>query len=192
MTFARGLRAILRQDPNIVMIGEIRDTETAEIAVRASLTGHLVLSTIHTNDSISTITRLIDMGIEPFLVAASLSGIVSQRLVRRICRDCEQSQQPTIREKEIFAKRNLTIERVTRGKGCGNCSMTGYKGRIAIHELLVVDEQIRRMIMDNRSVSEIREVAVEKGTIFLIDDGLMKVKQGLTTTEEVLRVAISD
>ncbi|GAB6992009.1 GspE/PulE family protein [Paenibacillus pini] len=192
MTFAKGLRAILRQDPNIVMVGEIRDMETAEIAVRASLTGHLVLSTIHTNDAISTITRLIDMGVEPFLVAASLSGIVSQRLVRRICQECKITDTPTEREKEIFEKRGMQINAIARGKGCGTCNMTGYKGRIAVHEVLVIDDEIRRMIMNNRSIEEIKDIAVSKGTIFLIDDGLMKVKEGYTTTEEVLRVAISE
>lgn len=192
MTFAKGLRAILRQDPNIVMVGEIRDTETAEISVRASLTGHLVLSTIHTNDAISTITRLIDMGIEPFLVAASLSGVVAQRLVRRICQECKTIHTPTNREKEIFEKRGLQVDTIARGKGCGACNMTGYKGRIAIHEILVIEDEIRRMIMNNRSIEEIRQIAVNTGTIFLMDDGLMKVKEGYTTTEEVLRVAISE
>lgn len=192
MTFAAGLRAILRQDPDIVMVGEIRDQETAEIAIRASLTGHLVLSTIHTNDSISTITRLIDMGVEPFLVASSITGIVSQRLVRRICRDCQQEQEPTLREKEIFAKRGMEIDKVIRGRGCGSCNMTGYKGRLAVHELLMVNEEMRRSIMNNEPVSNIREIAVKNNMIFLIDDGLLKVKQGLTTTEEVLRVAISE
>ncbi|SMF84841.1 type IV pilus assembly protein PilB [Paenibacillus uliginis N3/975] len=192
MTFAKGLRAILRQDPNIVMVGEIRDTETAEISVRASLTGHLVLSTIHTNDAISTITRLIDMGIEPFLVAASLSGVVAQRLVRRICQECKTIHMPTNREQEIFKNRGLQVDTIARGKGCGACNMTGYKGRIAIHEILVIDDEIRRMIMNNRSIEEIRQIAVNKGTIFLLDDGLMKVKEGYTTTEEVLRVAISE
>jgi type IV pilus assembly protein PilB len=192
MTFAKGLRAILRQDPNIVMVGEIRDTETAEIAVRASLTGHLVISTVHTNDSISTITRLSDMGIEPFLVASSLAGVVSQRLIRRVCQDCQTVQEPTQRELDIFKRKGLDITQIVRGKGCGTCNMTGYKGRIAIHEILVIDEDIRRMIMNNRPMSEIKEFAIQKETIFLIDDGLLKVKQGLTTTEEVLKVAISD
>lgn len=192
LTFASGLRSILRQDPDIVMIGEIRDTETAEIAVRASLTGHLVLSTLHTNDSIGTIARLTDMGVEPFLVAASLSGVVAQRLVRRVCRDCKQTFKATEREKEIFAKRGIKIEAVSRGKGCGMCNMTGYKGRIALHEVLVVDEHIRQLIMNNRPIVEIREYAMKNGTIFLIDDGFLKVKQGLTTTEEVLRVAINE
>jgi type IV pilus assembly protein PilB len=189
LTFASGLRSILRQDPDVVMVGEIRDTETAEIAVRASLTGHLVLSTLHTNDSIGTIARLTDMGIEPFLVAASLSGVVAQRLIRKVCRDCKQTFMVTEREKEIFMKRGIKIEAVSRGKGCGNCNMTGYKGRIAIHEILVIDEPIRQLIMNNRPILELRDHAMKSGTIFLIDDGFLKVKQGLTTTEEVLRVA---
>ncbi|ANC78585.1 type II secretion system protein GspE [Fictibacillus phosphorivorans] len=192
LTFASGLRSILRQDPDIVMIGEIRDTETAEIAVRASLTGHLVLSTLHTNDSIGTIARLTDMGVEPFLVAASLSGVIAQRLVRRVCRDCKQTFKATEREKEIFAKRGIKIESVSRGKGCGMCNSTGYKGRIALHEVLVVDEHIRQLIMNNRPIVELRDYAMKNGTIFLIDDGFLKVKQGLTTTEEVLRVAINE
>lgn len=192
MTFAAGLRAILRQDPDIVMVGEIRDTETAEIAVRASLTGHLVLSTVHTNDSVSTVTRLIDMGLEPFLVASSLSGVVAQRLVRRICRDCRQDVAPTEREKHIFANRGMKVTSVSRGKGCPTCNMTGYKGRLAIHEILVVDEMMKKMIMNNRSINDIKEYAVQAGTIFLIDDGLLKVKQGVTTTEEILRVVSGD
>ncbi|MGO4888581.1 GspE/PulE family protein [Anaerobacillus sp. MEB173] len=192
MTFAKGLRAILRQDPDIVMVGEIRDQETAEIAVRASLTGHLVLSTLHTNDSIGTITRLVDMDIEPFLIASSLAGVVSQRLVRRICRDCQESYQATEREKEIFKKRGLSVDTLKRGRGCHSCNMTGYRGRLAIQEVLKVDEQIKGFIMNNRPVSEIRHYALKSGTIFLIDDGLLKVKQGLTTTEEVLRVTLSD
>lgn len=188
MTFAAGLRSILRQDPDIIMVGEIRDGETAEIAVRASLTGHLVLSTVHTNDSVSTIMRLVDMGLEPFLVAASLSGIVAQRLVRRICRDCKEEHEASDREKQIFASRGINIEKVYRGRGCPMCNMSGYKGRIAIHEVLTIDDTIKKMIMNNQTVDKIKEYALKKGTIFLIDDGLLKVKQGLTTTEEVLRV----
>ncbi|MFE7063088.1 GspE/PulE family protein [Sutcliffiella sp. NPDC057660] len=192
MTFAKGLRAILRQDPNIIMVGEIRDKETAEVAIRASLTGHLVLSTLHTNDSISTITRLIDMKVEPFLVGSSVNGVLAQRLVRKVCRDCMKQDEPTVREKEIFAKRGLTIELISRGKGCGTCNMTGYKGRLAIHELLVINDDMRKVIMNNQPISRIRELAYENDTVFLIDDGLMKVKQGLTTTEEILRVALQE
>lgn len=192
MTFAKGLRAILRQDPNIIMVGEIRDRETADVAVRASLTGHLVLSTLHTNDSLGTITRLIDMGVEPFLVASSLSGVVAQRLVRRVCRDCGQLQEPTVRELEIFAKRGISVDKVNRGKGCGTCNMTGYKGRVAIHELLVLNDDMKRAIMNRESYTTLRELAIKYETIFLIDDGLLKVQQGLTTTEEILRVTTAE
>ncbi|MFB3160718.1 ATPase, T2SS/T4P/T4SS family [Neobacillus sp. 179-J 1A1 HS] len=190
MTFAAGLRSILRQDPNIIMVGEIRDKETAEIAVRASLTGHLVLSTLHTNDSLGTVTRLIDMGVEPFLIASSLTGIVAQRLVRKVCRVCAEEQEPTQREKEIFARRRLKIDKIVRGKGCPSCNMTGYKGRVALHEVLVLNDDMRRIIMNDDSFQRLKEQAIKNKTIFLIDDGLLKVKQGLTTTEEVLRVAI--
>ncbi|MEI2664587.1 GspE/PulE family protein [Rossellomorea sp. LJF3] len=190
LTFATGLRSILRQDPNIIMVGEVRDRETAEVAIRASLTGHLVLSTIHTNDSLSTVSRLIDMGVEPFLVATSVSGIVAQRLVRKVCRDCAREDAPSNREKEIFERRGMTIDRIVRGKGCASCNMTGYKGRMAIHEVLVVNDEMKRIIMNNQSLNTLREVALKNKTIFLLDDGLFKVKQGLTTTEEILRVAI--
>lgn len=192
MTFAAGLRAILRQDPNIIMVGEIRDKETAEVAIRASLTGHLVLSTLHTNDSIGTITRLVDMGVEPFLVASSLSGVVAQRLVRRVCRDCAKTMEPSKREIEIFAKRGMKIDQVVKGAGCSSCNMTGYKGRVAIHEVLVIDDTMRRVIMNGESFSRLREIAIQNKTIFLVDDGLIKIKQGITTTEEVLRVALPD
>ncbi|KIL53328.1 type II secretion system protein E [Jeotgalibacillus alimentarius] len=190
LTFAKGLRAILRQDPNIIMVGEIRDQETAEVAIRASLTGHLVLSTIHTNDSLSTVTRLFDMGVEPFLIASSLSGVVAQRLVRKVCRDCAEKHEASVSEKEIFAKRGIKIETVYKGRGCTSCNMTGYKGRIAIHEVLMIDEAMRNIILNRESFSKLREVAIKNKTIFLIDDGLLKVKQGITTTEEIMRVAI--
>lgn len=190
MTFAAGLRSILRQDPNIIMVGEIRDRETAEVAIRASLTGHLVLSTLHTNDSIGTVTRLIDMGVEPFLLASSLSGIVAQRLVRKVCRDCTENQEPSKHEIEIFAKRGMKIDKISRGKGCSSCNMTGYKGRIALHEVLVINDEMSRAMMNGESFQKLKELACKNKTIFLIDDGLLKVKQGLTTTEEVLRVAI--
>ncbi len=190
MTFAAGLRSILRQDPNIIMVGEIRDKETADVAIRASLTGHLVLSTLHTNDSIGTVTRLMDMGVEPFLLASSLSGVVAQRLVRKVCRDCAETQEPTKREIEIFSKRGMKIEKITRAKGCASCNMTGYKGRVALHEVLVINDDMSRAMMNGESFKSIKELAVKNKTIFLLDDGLIKVKQGLTTTEEVLKVAI--
>ena len=192
LSFAAGLRSILRQDPDIVMVGEIRDKETADISIRASLTGHLVLSTIHTNDSIASITRLMDMGIEPFLVTASLNAVIAQRLIRRVCRDCREIQPATIREKDIFQRRGISIETIARGTGCSQCNMSGYKGRMAIHEVLVVDDAIKDVINRGGTAAEIRKIAVANKTIFLIDDGLIKVKEGMTTTEEVLRVAMSD
>ena len=192
MTFATGLRSILRQDPDIVMIGEMRDFETAQIAVRASLTGHLVLSTLHTNSAVAALTRLIDMGVEPFLISSSLSGVVAQRLVRRVCRDCQRIEAPTEREKEIFAEANIDITQVKRGRGCGSCNNTGYRGRIAIHEVLTIDDEIRQLIMQSASAAKIRNYVRKEGMKFLLDDGLRKVKEGLTTTEEVLRVATID
>lgn len=189
MTFATGLRSILRQDPDIVMIGEIRDLETAQIAIRASLTGHLVLSTLHTNSAVAALTRLTDMGIEPFLITSSLTGVVAQRLVRRVCRDCEQTVEPTEREKKIFSQVNMEINEVKRGLGCGSCNNTGYRGRIAIHEVLTIDDEIRKLIMESASAAKIRAFVKNRGMKFLLEDGLDKVKQGLTTTEEVLRVA---
>ncbi|MDP4170422.1 MAG: ATPase, T2SS/T4P/T4SS family [Bacillota bacterium] len=190
MTFAAGLRSILRQDPNVIMVGEIRDKETVEVAIRASLTGHLVLSTLHTNDSLGTVTRLLDMGVEPFMLASSLSGIVAQRLVRRVCRDCKEEQEPTKREIDIFMRRGMKIEKIIRGTGCSSCNMTGYKGRIALHEVLVVNDEMKRLLMNNEPLQRLKESAMKHKTVFLIDDGLLKVKQGMTTTEEVLRVAI--
>mgnify|MGYP001171389129 CR=1 FL=1 len=190
LTFASGLRSILRQDPDIVMVGEIRDTETAEIAIRASLTGHLVLSTIHTNDAVSAVSRLVDMGIEPFLISSSLVCVVAQRLVRLVCRDCGEEVPATEREKEIFSSRGLTIDTVRRGRGCPGCGRSGYRGRTAIHELLIIDSQIREMISNAHPAGEIRRYVQEKGMKFLIDDGLLKVRDGITTTEEVLRVAV--
>ncbi|BAQ11589.1 type II secretory pathway, atpase pule/tfp pilus [Bacillus sp. OxB-1] len=190
LTFAAGLRSILRQDPDVVMVGEIRDRETVEIAIRAALTGHLVLSTIHTNDSIASITRLLDMGVEPFLVTSSLNAVIAQRLIRRVCRDCRKEMAATAREKEIFAKRGLEIETVMRGSGCPSCNMTGYRGRVAIHEVLVINDAIRDIINNNGSIAELKDAAIRNKTIFLIDDGLLKVKQGITTTEEVLRVSL--
>ncbi len=189
LSFANGLRSILRQDPNIIMIGEIRDTETAQIAVRASLTGHLVLSTIHTNDSIGTVTRLVDMGIDPFLVASSLSGVVAQRLVRKSCRECGEWQEPTDREKKLFEMANVNIERVFVPKGCPMCNFKGYSGRIAIFEILEITDEIRAIINKDGTEQEIRDVALRIGTKFLIQDGFEKVKEGITTTEEILRVA---
>jgi type IV pilus assembly protein PilB len=189
LTFASGLRTILRQDPNIIMVGEIRDRETAEIVVRASLTGHFVLSTVHTNDAFSTINRLIDMGVEAFLVASSLTGVISQRLIRKVCTDCSYVSPPTVREVELVRSYGYEIKQIVRGKGCTQCNFTGYKGRTAVHEVFIVDDEIRRMIMDYKPTSEIRAVARQKGTRFLVEDGIQKVVEGISTIEEVLRIA---
>jgi type IV pilus assembly protein PilB len=191
LTFAAGLRSILRQDPNIVMVGEIRDTETASIAVRASLTGHLVLSTLHTNDAISTVMRLQDMGVEPYLTASSMIGVVAQRLVRRVCPDCKESYAPTEQEAIMLGSHGIQVNNLSRGKGCGNCNHTGYRGRIAIHEVLMIDDAMRRVITDSASMGELREVAKQQGMIDLLADGLSKVGQGLTTIQEVMRETVA-
>ncbi|OXS75429.1 type II secretion system protein GspE [Lysinibacillus sp. KCTC 33748] len=193
LTFAAGLRSILRQDPDIVMIGEIRDFETAQIAVRASLTGHLVLSTLHTNSAVESISRLQDMGIEPFLLSSSLVGIMAQRLVRRICRDCGEDYAFTKHELEIMHKNG--IEGVThgrRGRGCPSCNQTGYRGRMAIHEILPIDRNIKEMILSRSSDSAMRDYMKQEGYYTLLVDGLLKVVEGQTTTSEVLRVANAD
>ncbi|MCT4778760.1 MULTISPECIES: GspE/PulE family protein [Exiguobacterium] len=192
LTFASGLRSILRQDPNVVMVGEIRDIETAEISIRASLTGHLVLSTLHTNSAVSSITRLIDMGVEPFLVAASVTGLIAQRLVRRVCRDCGEVQPLSKREEELFAQEGISATTVMRGRGCSSCNMTGYRGRLAIQEVVMVDESLRRMIMNQSTESEITMYVRSQGQRLLLADGLAKVAQGITTTEEILRTVISE
>ncbi len=190
-TFARGLRAILRQDPDIIMIGEIRDSETAEIAIRAALTGHLVLTTLHTNDAAGAITRLIDMGIEPFLLASSLIGVLAQRLVRVICPKCKEKYEPP---KAIYEKLNPEKDGTIsfcRGKGCLYCRQTGYKGRIGIFELMAINESIRELITRARPSAEIKEAAITGGMKTLQQDGFEKVAAGITTLEEVLRVTYS-
>lgn len=188
LTFASGLRSILRQDPNIIMIGEIRDTETAQIAVRASLTGHLVFSTIHTNDSPGTVTRLIDMGIDPFLVASSLVGVVAQRLVRRTCRECGEWKPASEREKILFKNVGLEVEKVFAPRGCPICNFKGYTGRIAIFEILEINDEIRHIINKGGTEQDIKQAAYKYGFKTLVQDGFEKVIQGITTTEEVLRV----
>lgn len=187
-TFATYLRSILRQDPDVIMIGEIRDQETAEIAVRSATTGHLVLSTVHTNDAPGVITRLIDMGIEPFMVASSVTGVVSQRLVRRICSHCRYPYTPSPAEMAFAGIENPNVV-LYAGKGCDRCNNTGYRGRIAIHELLTVTPAIQRLILKNPSNDELRQVALREGMISLKDDGIEKVQQGVTTIKEIMRVA---
>ncbi|SFM06131.1 GspE/PulE family protein [Salibacterium qingdaonense] len=192
LTFAAGLRSILRQDPNIVMVGEIRDAETAEIAIRASLTGHLVFTTLHTNSAVAAVPRLIDMGVEPYMVASSLTGVNAQRLVRTICPDCREPYEPNEMEKELFEKRGLSAGPVYIGRGCSSCNQTGYRGRAAIHELLEMDDTMRNMLMNYKTAADLRTYAMQEGMIFLMDDGLLKVKKGWTTVEEVLRVAVDE
>ncbi len=186
ITFANGLRGILRQDPDIIMVGEIRDKETADIAIQAALTGHLVFSTLHTNDAASALTRLIDMGVEPFLASSSVIGIVAQRLIRLICDKCKESFQPS---DDILKELGQPVStRFYRGKGCPQCQGSGFKGRKGIFELLVLTEEIRGLVDEKRSADEIRKTAIELGMTTLRDDGLIKAQQGLTTLEEVLRV----
>ena len=190
LTFAMGLRHILRQDPNVVMVGEIRDSETAEIAIRASLTGHLVFSTLHTNDAPSAFTRLIDMGIEPFLVASSVEAVMAQRLVRTICKHCkaEQVVSRDYLRKIGFPAADIETAKVWHGAGCEECRQQGYQGRKGIYELLIVTEAIRPLIMNRSSAVAIAQRAMEAGMRTLRDDGWIKVKGGETTIEEVLRV----
>lgn len=185
LTFATALRSILRQDPDIIMVGEIRDRETAEIAVQAALTGHLVLSTVHTNDAAGAITRLIDMGIEPYLVSSSLIGVLAQRLARRICARCKAPKKPTEEEIKILNLHpNYTLY---EGKGCEACRHTGYRGRIGIFELLIIDDDIRAMIVDRKPANIIRESAIRKGMVTLWEDAKLKVRDGITTYNEILR-----
>ncbi|MCX7723284.1 MAG: ATPase, T2SS/T4P/T4SS family [Verrucomicrobiae bacterium] len=190
LTFAVGLRHILRQDPNVIMVGEIRDLETAEIAIRAALTGHLVFSTLHTNDAASAFTRLIDMGIEPFLVASSVEAVIAQRLVRTICPVCktEQKIERSYLKRIGFPEEDIDTTTFWRGAGCEDCRQLGYQGRIAIYELLLVNEALRPLILNRAPASTIAAKAIEMGMRTLRDDGWLKVKAGITTVEEVLRV----
>ena len=190
MTFANGLRAILRQDPDVVMIGEIRDHETAEIAIQASLTGHLVFSTVHTNDAASTITRLVDMNIERFLVASSVIGIMAQRLVRLLCKNCKAPHEPTRAEliQMGMTREDLKGLNILGPVGCPTCLNMGYKGRSGIHELLVVNEDIQTMILQATDANEIKREALSNGMLTLRMDGIEKIKRGWTSVEEVMRV----
>jgi type IV pilus assembly protein PilB len=195
LTFANGLRSILRSDPDIIMIGEIRDAETARIAVESALTGHLVFSTIHTNDAAGAITRLGDMGIETFLTASSLTAVVAQRLARVLCPHCKQAYEMT-REQLLANIPDFPLEEgeakltLYRSKGCFRCSNTGYKGRVGVYELLLVNEEIRRLTLDHASGSQIKDAAVDAGMITLRQDGLRKVKEGITSVEEIMRVIV--
>jgi len=193
LTFANGLRSILRQDPDVIMVGEIRDAETAEIAIHASLTGHLVFSTLHTNDTAGAITRLVDMGIEPFLVSSSVVAIVAQRLVRCICPHCRQAYAPTPEElAKLGFKTETTRPTFYRAVGCEECRRTGYHGRTGIYEILLMDDEIRQMILSKTDSGRVKNRAIEKGMRTLRDDGARKVVNGVTTMEEILRVTQED
>ena len=190
LTFEIGLRALLRQDPDIIMLGETRDAETASISVRAAITGHLVLSTLHTNDAASSVTRLIDMGIEPYMLANSLVGIIAQRLVRKVCPDCGQWGEMTADELRIVGR---PLPRVMHKVGCKKCNGTGYRGRISIHEILPIDKPVRKMISDENTAEEIKEYArKELGMLTLKESCMELIEQGLTTVEELVKVAYYD
>ncbi len=193
LNFAAALRSFLRQDPNIILVGEIRDFETAEIAIKAALTGHLVLSTLHTNDAPSTISRLMNMGIEPFLVATSVNLIQAQRLIRRVCKDCKR-EHPTPPEALIevgFSAEESKTLKTYKGKGCSTCNNTGYKGRIGLYEVMEVNDEIRELILIGASSLELRKKAIEDGMITLRESGLHKIRAGLTTLEEVVRETVA-
>ncbi|HUT23794.1 MAG TPA: type IV-A pilus assembly ATPase PilB [Sumerlaeia bacterium] len=192
LTFAEGLRAFLRQDPDIIMVGEIRDPETVEVAIKAALTGHLVLSTLHTNDAPSSITRLINMGVEPFLVTSSLNMVVAQRLVRRICRECKESFTPA---PELIGQIGMQEHATTefcRGAGCAECRDTGYKGRVALYEIMVLTDIMRDKIVEGISTSGLKQMAIREGMRTLRSSGIRKIVQGVTTLEEVLSTTVSD
>jgi type IV pilus assembly protein PilB len=189
LNFAAALRSFLRQDPNIVLVGEIRDFETAEIAVKAALTGHLVLSTLHTNDAPSTINRLMNMGIEPFLVATSVNLICAQRLLRRLCKECkEEIHVPPQALVEIgLSSEEAPQVKVFKGRGCGVCNNTGYKGRIGVYEVMEIEDEIRELILCGASTLELRRKAMENDMLSLRQSGLQKIRDGVTTIEEVVR-----
>jgi type II secretory ATPase GspE/PulE/Tfp pilus assembly ATPase PilB-like protein len=191
-TFARGLRHILRQDPNVVMVGEIRDTETADIAIRAAMTGHLVFSTLHTNDAVGGITRLLDMDVEPFLLASVVKAFIAQRLVRTICPECAELVEYPVEYLAEIAFPSVLGTKFKRGAGCDNCRHTGYQGRAAIYEICVVTEPLRKLIMQRRDGSELKQCAISEGMITLRQDGWRRVAKGGTTIEEVVRVTQTD
>jgi type II secretory ATPase GspE/PulE/Tfp pilus assembly ATPase PilB-like protein len=189
MTFAGALRSILRQDPDVLMVGEIRDAETAAIAVQAALTGHLVFSTLHTNDAATALTRLVDLKVEPYLIAATLEGILAQRLVRKICAECRERYTPDAGAAALVAQQPVGHQTLERGSGCLACHQTGYRGRTGLFELLVVSDAVKEQLLRTPNAAAIRELAVAEGMVTLRRDGWRKVQAGITTVEEVLRVA---
>jgi general secretion pathway protein E len=188
LTFPTALRSFLRQNPDVIMVGEIRDKETAEIAINASLTGHLVLSTLHTNDAAGSTTRLVDMGVEPFLIASSLLGVVAQRLIRRVCMKCREPHIPSEFQMTEMGMKKVPIGATFyRAVGCPSCSNSGYSGRTVIHELMLVDDHIKSLIVRNVDAGQIKKAAIERGMITLREDGIAKVLQGITTIDELFR-----
>jgi len=194
LTFAAALRSFLRQDPDIIMVGEIRDFETAEIAIKAALTGHLVLSTLHTNDAPSTITRLLNMGIEPIMVSSSVIIVVAQRLARKICQNCKEEQKIS---ETTFIRSGMTPEEVPNAKcyiglGCSECNNSGYKGRIALYEIMRVKDELKELILQGASASDIKKEAIRLGMVTLRQSGIQKVLDGTTSIDEILRVTFED
>lgn len=188
MTFAMALRALLRQDPDVILLGEIRDHETAHTAVQAALTGHLVLSTLHTNDAPASITRLVNIGLEPFLVGAAVNAVLAQRLIRRLCASCKAMEKPSEEMAEYLTMQGFPADEVWAARGCDKCRKTGYSGRVGIYEMLAVDDQLRDVIARNPNVAEFRRMCIERGMVTLRADGMKKVAKGVTTVQEVLRV----
>jgi len=192
LNFAAALRSFLRQDPNIILVGEIRDFETAEIAIKAALTGHLVLSTLHTNDAPSTISRLMNMGIEPFLVATSVNVIAAQRLVRRVCQNCKEEVETPIQALLSigFAESEAHSLKLVKGRGCEKCANTGYKGRVGLFEVMDMSDDMRELVLSGATAMELRRKAIEEGMVSLRQSGLQKIREGLTTIDEVVRETI--
>jgi type IV pilus assembly protein PilB len=188
MTFSAALRSLLRQDPDVVLLGEIRDAETAKIAVQAALTGHLVLSTLHTNDAPASITRLVNIGVEPYLISAAVNAVLAQRLIRKICQHCKEEFEPSAEMKEFLMLQGFTSGNTWRGKGCDRCRKTGYAGRLGIYELMVMDDSLRDVITRNPDVTQLRKLCRERGLVTLRQDGFDKAMKGLTTVDEILRV----
>jgi type IV pilus assembly protein PilB len=196
LNFAMSLRAFLRQDPDIIMVGEIRDFETAEIAVKAALTGHLVLSTLHTNDAPATISRLLNMGVEPFLITASVNLVLAQRLARKVCNDCKQ---PFTVDAQALKEVGFTPDQIQKatgklqkGAGCRTCNGSGYKGRVALYEVMRFNDSLKEMVLQGSSTAELKLAAIKQGMVTLRMAGIAKVLDGVTTTEEILRVTMSD
>jgi type IV pilus assembly protein PilB len=194
LNFAMALRAFLRQDPDVVMVGEIRDFETAEIAVKAALTGHLVLSTLHTNDAPATISRLLNMGVEPFLITASVNLVLAQRLARKICVDCKREVDP---EPEALleigcSEEQIATAKIYKGQGCATCNNTGYKGRVALYEVMRFHDSLKEMVLQGASAAELKASCLKLGMVSLRMAGIRKMLEGVTTGEEILRVTMAD